>query len=151
MVLCGICLESESKYKCPKCTIAYCSLLCYKSEIHKAKDEKIDNSKEAFTTESGDTTKTIDSSVIDNSEIKLPPIIQLLINNQKFKQYMQSPTLQIHLKTILSILQEVSLTNEYTSEGRKEVAVKFMGDLSNNEEVDDFFEWLFKFITENEA
>ncbi|RMY98231.1 hypothetical protein D0860_08545 [Hortaea werneckii] len=28
--LCGICTASESKYKCPVCSLRYCSLACYK-------------------------------------------------------------------------------------------------------------------------
>ena len=29
---CEICGKSESKYKCPKCSLSYCSLACYKNE-----------------------------------------------------------------------------------------------------------------------
>ncbi|KAG0210918.1 hypothetical protein BGX28_008755 [Mortierella sp. GBA30] len=28
--ICGVCNTSESKYKCPVCTLPYCSLVCYK-------------------------------------------------------------------------------------------------------------------------
>ncbi|KAI7906226.1 uncharacterized protein BX663DRAFT_499322 [Cokeromyces recurvatus] len=30
MVVCKVCENQESKYKCPTCHIAYCSLTCYK-------------------------------------------------------------------------------------------------------------------------
>lgn len=33
-IKCAICLNSESKYTCPKCGIVYCSVNCYKSEKH---------------------------------------------------------------------------------------------------------------------
>ncbi|KAI6807213.1 hypothetical protein KC365_g18763, partial [Hortaea werneckii] len=29
-LLCGICTAQESKYKCPVCSLRYCSLACYK-------------------------------------------------------------------------------------------------------------------------
>jgi len=28
------CTENQSKYVCPKCGAPYCSLICYKSQIH---------------------------------------------------------------------------------------------------------------------
>ncbi|KAL3696880.1 hypothetical protein R1sor_010956 [Riccia sorocarpa] len=31
---CGVCIEADSKYKCPSCLTPYCSLSCYKT--HKA-------------------------------------------------------------------------------------------------------------------
>ncbi|KAF9986226.1 hypothetical protein BGZ75_002068 [Mortierella antarctica] len=31
--ICGVCTTVESKYKCPTCTLPYCSLACYK--LHK--------------------------------------------------------------------------------------------------------------------
>ncbi|GBC06352.1 hypothetical protein RclHR1_06790006 [Rhizophagus clarus] len=32
--ICGICKKQVSKYTCPRCDIKYCSLNCYKNEIH---------------------------------------------------------------------------------------------------------------------
>ncbi|KAI7854523.1 hypothetical protein BDC45DRAFT_440532 [Circinella umbellata] len=31
MVVCGICTDQESKYKCPTCKIPYCSIACFKN------------------------------------------------------------------------------------------------------------------------
>ncbi|KAI7868341.1 hypothetical protein BDF14DRAFT_584821 [Spinellus fusiger] len=31
--VCIVCTEKEAKYKCPKCSLAYCSVVCYK--VHK--------------------------------------------------------------------------------------------------------------------
>ena len=42
MVSCGVCRTAEKRYCCPKCSILYCSLACYK--VHK----------EATTTATGD-------------------------------------------------------------------------------------------------
>lgn len=30
LTICGLCSTNPSKYKCPTCSIAYCSLICYK-------------------------------------------------------------------------------------------------------------------------
>ena len=51
-MICGICKEQESKYKCPKCSVTYCSIKCYKSPEHSH-----DNITESTTT--GTTTRTI--------------------------------------------------------------------------------------------
>ena len=36
-ILCGVCNEADSKYKCPTCELRYCSIKCYKP--HKAQHE----------------------------------------------------------------------------------------------------------------
>ncbi|OWZ74316.1 hypothetical protein AYX14_00256 [Cryptococcus neoformans] len=32
--VCGICRKNDSKYTCPRCNVAYCSLDCFKNESH---------------------------------------------------------------------------------------------------------------------
>ncbi|WVQ73782.1 hypothetical protein IAR50_003362 [Cryptococcus sp. DSM 104548] len=32
--ICGICRKNDSRYTCPRCNVAYCSLDCFKSEAH---------------------------------------------------------------------------------------------------------------------
>ncbi|WVO15329.1 hypothetical protein L204_102985 [Cryptococcus depauperatus] len=31
---CGICRKNDSKYTCPRCNVAYCSLGCFRNELH---------------------------------------------------------------------------------------------------------------------
>lgn len=44
MVLCAVCSRSEKKYCCPKCSIDYCSLACFK--VHKEGSDCEDRRKE---------------------------------------------------------------------------------------------------------
>ena len=39
-VICKICNEQPSKYRCPLCNTKYCSLMCYKAHKSKAIDEQ---------------------------------------------------------------------------------------------------------------
>ncbi|RMY47766.1 hypothetical protein D0863_15559 [Hortaea werneckii] len=47
-LLCGICTAQESKYKCPVCSLRYCSLACYKQ--HQALHTTAPSSEETSTT-----------------------------------------------------------------------------------------------------
>jgi hypothetical protein len=40
--LCQICQEKSAPYKCPKCQIKYCSLICYRDGLHKKCTKEFD-------------------------------------------------------------------------------------------------------------
>jgi len=40
--LCQICQERSAPYKCPKCQIKYCSLICYRDVLHKKCTKEFD-------------------------------------------------------------------------------------------------------------
>jgi hypothetical protein len=40
--LCQICQEKSAPYKCPKCQIKYCSLICYRDTLHEKCSKKFD-------------------------------------------------------------------------------------------------------------
>ncbi|CAM6104423.1 unnamed protein product [Calypogeia fissa] len=40
---CGVCEDSESKYKCPVCRTPYCSLPCYKSHKERPCSKPVDS------------------------------------------------------------------------------------------------------------
>ncbi len=40
--LCQICQEKSAPYKCPKCQIRYCSLICYRDVLHKKCSKEFD-------------------------------------------------------------------------------------------------------------
>ena len=42
--LCQVCQERSAPYKCPKCQIKYCSLLCYRDSFHARCTRKFDES-----------------------------------------------------------------------------------------------------------
>lgn len=155
MAKCEICNELEMKYTCPKCGVKYCSLKCFKSEIHKSMDEskleKIDIKPESI---EQNQENEIENAIETENNTKIEDtMIDSLIKDDKFKYYMKSPPLQLHILSIIEILNNISLTNEYSSDGRREIASKKinnlrLGGLESNEWVNEFFEWLTEWINE---
>ncbi|KAG0681075.1 HIT domain protein [Pichia californica] len=81
------------------------------------------------------------------------PMLSKLCQVPKFQEYMSSPILQFHILTVLEILDNVSLTNEYSKDGRVQIASRKINDLRNggveaNEYVDEFINWLLIWIEE---
>lgn len=129
-MICGICEIQESKYKCPKCSVSYCSLVCFKSEKHV--HETVVSSDTNTNTSDTSTSATATGNRFD--VVLLDPQIQAML---KIKP------LQFHLSTIMKILSDQQLTNEPTTEGRREIANKKIcnlriGGIEENELIEDF-------------
>ncbi|XP_028400916.1 zinc finger HIT domain-containing protein 3-like [Dendronephthya gigantea] len=109
MKKCNVCNLTESKYRCPKCRILYCSVTCYKT--HK------DNSCEEFkqpeetilrnTTINGSSliTKEVEPGELTDEELDVEDKVSqeklsLLENSQKIKDMLLNKHLQRVLKTI---------------------------------------------------
>ncbi|CAK7896111.1 hypothetical protein CAAN1_05S06722 [[Candida] anglica] len=151
MILCGICNQEQSKYKCPKCCVQYCSLICFKSETHRAKDRSIEEEQEQnqeskskqgqvqATQENSSSTHNEDSSTNNTT----PNKFDRLISDPQIQAMLKIKSLQFHLSTILRILSDPSLTNEQSTEGRREIANKKLcnlriGGVEENEVIEDF-------------
>lgn len=148
MAKCEICDEAEMKYTCPKCGTKYCSLACFKSETHKLKDAAKVEEIEIIPEPIQETKTSEEQEQPPHSD---DPMIDALIKDEKFQYYLKSPPLQLHILTIVEILNNISLTNEYSSDGRKEIASKKInnlrtGGLESNEWVNEFFEWLTEWM-----
>lgn len=147
-MICGICGENESKYTCPKCLSKYCSLACFKSAKHVEMDEKKSELKENVKEEE----KQVESTTAPQAEID-DPMVAALVKEPQFQEYIQSPIIQFHLFTILEIMENVSLTNEYSRDGRLEIASRKLnnlrtGGVEENEYMEEFVEWLLVWIEE---
>ncbi|CAI5759469.1 unnamed protein product [Candida verbasci] len=90
-MLCQICNTNESKYKCPKCNIPYCSLACYKSESHK-EPEQIEKPK----------SNKIEIASDINSNSKFDKFLK----DSKIQYLLNEPVLQFHLLTLVKILND---------------------------------------------
>lgn len=139
-MICGICKEQESKYKCPKCSVAYCSIKCYKSPEHSH-----DNITESTTT--GTTTTTIKTI----TEIAVPEIqpddrYGKLLQDEQIVYFLKQPSLQIHLLTIIKILNDPTFTQKnLTIEQKLDIANLKINDLriggvEENELVEEFIQ-----------
>ena len=97
MTLCGVCELEEKKYCCPRCSILYCSLPCFKQ--HKAgpdciaeEEEKVDFKVDVEAEPVGYQFTTVDTVPIEK--------LQLLEKSEKLQQLLANP----HLKTFLTKL-----------------------------------------------
>ena len=135
-MLCQICSKSESKYKCPTCKIAYCSLACYKSEAHKHEETK---SSEPPAIEPPNS-----SSSSSEPMTKFDKYIQ----DDQIKYLLKQPALQFHLLSILTILQD-GFINNLNQEQKLEVMNLKLNDLrkggvEQNELVEEFVQRVLK-------
>lgn len=135
---CTICKQQPAKYKCPTCSIDYCSLGCYKSKDH------THESQAKVVTE---VTKT---NSVNNSESSP---FERIMNDSQIQSMLKYKALQIHLNSIIQILKDVSLTNEYQASTRREIAnMKLcnlrVGGVEENELVEDFIQ-RFLYLREN--
>jgi hypothetical protein len=156
-MLCNICNEKESKYTCPKCKFKYCSLVCFKSEKHIEMDDtalsKAETSKPVQDENIGDNNNNEEEEKPkgENQKEIDDPMLKELVKNPQFLEYMASPVLQYHILTILEILNNVSLTNEYSKDGRLEIASRKLnnlrsGGIEENSYVDEFINWFFNWL-----
>lgn len=150
-MLCDICLKTEAKYTCPKCSSKYCSLACFKTPAHLEKDgaalKKQAETTSKLVAEDGVKAETVQSHQIED------PMLAMLIKESQFQEYIASPVLQFHILSLLEILNDVGLTNEYSKDGRVEIASRKLnglreGGIEGNEYVEEFIGWLLKWMDE---
>lgn len=140
MAICGICNVNESKYKCPKCNVNYCSIGCFKDPVHI--HERIDETDKA-----DEENKEV--LLTDESASKFDK----LINDSQIQSMLKFKSLQFHLSVILKIINDASITGESVLENRKEIAnLKLTnlrsGGLEQNELVEDFVERVLFLLNE---
>lgn len=146
-MLCGICQTEQSKYKCPKCSIPYCSIKCYKSPSHIDPEPTTQQPQQPQSTSSSTTEKD------------LPPPTQSkwerIANDKIIRDLLAVPALQIHLLTIVKILQDDKIVSNVSDDQRVEVArLKLMdlrsGGVEENVLVEEFVDRVLMLLDENE-
>ena len=148
MTLCDVCTAKESKYTCPKCKWKYCSLVCFKDVKHKEHDEEILSQKEEHANEEKIIKEEVKPTAEDDGS---DPMMTELLKNEQFQDYISSPVLQFHILSIIEIINNIGLTNEYSKEGRLEIASRKLnnlreGGLEENEFVEEFVQWLLQWL-----
>lgn len=137
MKTCAICEEREAKYRCPKCFIRYCSLVCFKSEKHNH-DDNIPPEKNELTKDKVETNKW-----------------EVLANDSVIRSMLKYKSLQFHLSVIQKIISDVSVTGESEEEARKEIANMKLTELrkggsEENELVEDFVQAILQHLQANQ-
>lgn len=146
--LCGICNENESKYKCPKCSIRYCSLACYKdTEKHQHSEEKEsitegleDNKK------TGEAEQTSEKKVGDRSPtLRTESFNELYQETPEIQELLKYNTVKFHLAKVYRILKSNVSSSEtgLNSESKKQLAVDYLntlryGGIHYNEAIEEF-------------
>ncbi|KGR09621.1 hypothetical protein MG3_03542 [Candida albicans P78048] len=137
-VLCGICQVEQSKYKCPKCSIAYCSLTCYKSESHTHDNlPTVTDTTSQPPQQQQQTTTTTTTTPGDDRFSKL-------LQDDQIKYLLNQPSLQFHLLSIIKILIDPTFTPKNSNiEQKLDIANLKLNDLriggiEQNELVEEF-------------
>lgn len=138
MPLCGICHVNESKYKCPKCTVNYCSLPCFKDPKH-THDEVIE--------------KNIPDHKAETKLTEPEGKFDKLLNDSQIQSMLKYKSLQFHLSVIMKIINDSTITGEPMLENRKEIAnLKLTnlrsGGLEENELIEDFVDRVLFLLSE---
>ncbi|PVH15293.1 uncharacterized protein CXQ87_003131 [Candidozyma duobushaemuli] len=128
---CTVCQKEQAKYRCPKCPVKYCSLVCFKSPLH-SHDIVEETAAPQRPEKSGEPVEDEEPSI--NQKIANDPVIQSLL---KYK------SLQVHIAVIIKLLTDSSITNEPLAENRREIANMRLCDLrmggaEENELVEEF-------------
>ncbi|OBA24179.1 hypothetical protein METBIDRAFT_10343 [Metschnikowia bicuspidata var. bicuspidata NRRL YB-4993] len=134
---CAICTENQAKYKCPTCSVDYCSLVCFKN----AKHSHFSITKPAL--EERPVSPRPVSPVPREIGQTLTQIFEKIARDPVIKSLLQYKALQVHLSILLKLLLDSLLTREPIYENRKEIVNMRlcelrMGGPEENELVEEF-------------
>lgn len=132
--ICSICHQSQAKYKCPKCSVEYCSLACFKNPAHDhlavAAGSADKGTANSGTLSIGNSPPT--SDIQPTSAPDAASVFDSIASDPVIKSLLGYKSLQVHLAVILRILSESTLTNEPLAENRREIANLRLCDLRAN-------------------
>lgn len=118
---CSICHKAQAKYKCPKCSIEYCSLPCFKDPAHDH--------------EGIATTKDHGPSSLAPAPVPLPltpTLYESVAADPVIKSLLGYKSLQVHLAVVLRLLSDSRITSEPLAENRREIANLRLCELRTN-------------------
>lgn len=144
MIKCYICKEAESQYRCPKCSIRYCSLKCYKSESHVHKEDNAEEDNASISENNGRQENIMNGT---GNEIKLKTY-QYMADDRRIRELLQHNTVKFHLDKVHKIL----ISNAggggpgdgpMTQETKRELAIDYLntlrtGGIHCNEAIEEF-------------
>ena len=144
VVKCGICHESDGKYKCPKCSIRYCSLKCYKDtekHIHKNVLEP-----QTETDPSSESNNNNSAIVTGRKSLKTRAFDEVYQNNVQLQELLKYNTVKFHLAKVYRILSTTvsdGSSGNMSSDLQKELAVNYLntlryGGIHYNEAIEEF-------------
>ncbi|KAL3232091.1 Protein HIT1 [Nakaseomyces bracarensis] len=143
---CQICKENDFKYKCPKCSIKYCSLACYKNSemhIHKEEEEEDQVEKKGEQTNGGG-----GETENDKKQLKTESYRKIYDETLELQELLKYNTVKFHLAKIHKIMTtKVADLNDsstaMTTEAKKQLAIEYLntlryGGIHYNEAIEEF-------------
>ncbi|KAJ3305637.1 Zinc finger HIT domain-containing protein 3 [Kappamyces sp. JEL0829] len=114
MSQCVVCQEAPSKYKCPKCSIRYCSIGCFKSPRHRNEHgecldietgavlpQAVAPSKQEAAASAAAASRPVQPLSAEAGTTDQEPNLELLRNHAELKEMIQSdPILENYIKAI---------------------------------------------------
>lgn len=140
MEKCGICKASDAKYKCPKCGVKYCSLICYKDVAKHQDPAGSGGDEQAY----HDEAKSQPPSTAKNP-LGSPKWSKIFSEAPELQELLQYNTVKFHLSKVYRILNsEAADSNEsMNSEMKRQLAVDYLntlryGGIHYNEAIEEF-------------
>lgn len=122
MPICQVCQEAESKYKCPKCVIPYCSLSCFKQHkpenyscsIQKSEtDKQTKDCKENAKIDYIPTQESVKLSKDQLLKLAKNPVLRKRLEDQHLQKYLKALNQSEDPDEIFEQLQNNERFNEF--------------------------------------
>ena len=143
-MLCEICGATESKYKCPKCSIHYCSLPCFKNEQHVHDNEE-------------PTPKPAPQAEAPAADEEPKSLFDKIIEDDVVQLFLKYDALQFHLTTICQILNntngilEKDVGNNQATIANLKLQDLRSGGINENELVEEFVQRVLYLSNQHES
>lgn len=146
---CEICQLEEAKYKCPVCSMRYCSLKCYKdTEKHKHSDEV--KKEEASSQSKSETSPTSTEDLDTTIKLRSTEMDNIYQGSPQLQELLQYNTVKFHLAKVYRILTSSTSNNNNSGDSgissndmKKQLAVEYLntlryGGVHYNEAIEEF-------------
>lgn len=125
-----ICNLEESNYKCPKCGVLYCSLVCYKNEA-----KHVHNVETLVTKQSPKKTNSI--KTLNNDKFR-----KVYEESPQLKELLRYNTVKFHLNKVYKIITAGN-NGDLNTESKKQLASDYLntlryGGIHYNEAIEEF-------------
>lgn len=134
--LCGICKDKPANYKCPKCGVAYCSLVCYKDETKHVHNPEEDTSTTTAKKEE-ELPKPKEKRALQDEKLN-----EIYETTPELKDLLQYNTVKFHLSKVYRILTADN-SGDLNTESKKQLASDYLntlryGGIHYNEAIEEF-------------
>ncbi|CAH01703.1 Hit1p [Kluyveromyces lactis] len=164
MVKCEVCGDKEALYRCPKSSVRYCSLVCYKnikkSESDNVESNKTDPESNSTTVKEADDTVSVPGSQTDSVESVPTPLnkYQYALTDSRIRELLRHNTVKFHLDKVYKILNVSTVGGSsdasMTSDMKRELATDYLntlrtGGIHCNEAIEEFCQIFLELLREH--